>query len=260
MNLKLSYRDKVIFIVVMVILVLVAGFFLFIKPKFEAVERDKAALEAKQQEKTDIDTKIGTLPDLIDSLKETAKEIGEKQKIFLDEGHPYVNETYIREIFKELNVEVTDMTTQYTAAESIDRYIVNRKNVLAYDNKISADLYNELPQEVYDEYNRVAPVEYPSTIIGITRMSVTFNSDIQLNDAYKVMDRMAEDEKTIILNTISTGEMNEENAEPERNVSIDLTMYSIFPLNVEKVLEETDEVKPLEQTAPEETSETTAAE
>ena len=45
----------------MVILVIVAGFFLFIKPKFEKVNLAKDTLAAKQQEKIDIDTKIGTL-------------------------------------------------------------------------------------------------------------------------------------------------------------------------------------------------------
>ena len=75
MNLKLSYRDKVIFIVVMVILVLVAGFFLLIRPKFEQVELAKETLAQKQQEKADIDAKIDTLPIIIDNLKATAEEI-----------------------------------------------------------------------------------------------------------------------------------------------------------------------------------------
>ncbi len=256
MNLKLSYRDKVIFIVVMVILVLVAGFFLLIKPKFEKVEAAKATLEAKQQEKTDIDTKIGTLPDIIDSLKETAKEIGEKQEIFLDEGHPYVNETYIREILKEQNVDIVNMNTSYTTASAINWYSVLPANILTYDNKMSADLYNELPQEVYDQYNGVPHPSYPGTIVGVTNMTVTFKSDLLLQDAYNVMDRFAEDEKTIILNNISTGDRN--GNEEDNDVSVNLTMYSIFPLNVEKVLEETPEVKPIEQ-AVDETAETTAA-
>ena len=126
MNLKLSYRDKVIFIVVMVILVIVAGFFLFIKPKFEKVNLAKDTLAAKQQEKIDIDTKIGTLPDIIDSMKATAEEIGEKQKIFLDEGHPYVNETYIREVLSSLNLDIKSMNTNYTTASPISRYTIKK--------------------------------------------------------------------------------------------------------------------------------------
>ncbi len=140
MNLKLSYRDKVIFIVVMVILVLVAGFFIFIRPKFEKVEIAKNNLAAKQQEKIDIDAKIGTLSDIVDTMKATAEEIGEKQEIFLDEAHPYINETYIRELLSGLNVDITSMNTTYTTAGAINRYTVNKQHYLAYENKINADL------------------------------------------------------------------------------------------------------------------------
>ena len=59
MNLKLSYRDKVIFIVVMVILVIVAGFFLFIKPKFEKVNLAKDTLASKRSEERRVGNECG---------------------------------------------------------------------------------------------------------------------------------------------------------------------------------------------------------
>ncbi|MBQ3162230.1 MAG: hypothetical protein IJC04_08915 [Oscillospiraceae bacterium] len=250
MNLKLSYRDKVIFIVVMVILVLVAGFFLFIKPKFEDVEKAKNILAQKEQEKAEIDETINTLPNIIDTLKATAKEIGELQEIFLDEGHPYVNETYIREILNELNVEVVGMTTEYTVADELSKYVVKPAHILAYDHKIDSDLYNELPQEVYDKYNGVKAQGYPDAVIGVTVMKVKFNSDLELQDAYAVIDRLAEDEKTVILNSIGTEDISQTTDEPVYEMEATITMYSVFPLNVDKVLEETAEVKPLEETAP----------
>ncbi len=254
MNLKLSYRDKVIFIVVMVILVLVAGFFIFIRPKFEKVEIAKNNLAAKQQEKIDIDAKIGTLSDIVDTMKATAEEIGEKQEIFLDEAHPYINETYIRELLSGLNVDITSMNTTYTTAGAINRYAVNKQNYLAYENKINADLYNELPQEVYDIYNKVSPPSYPNTIIGVTNMTVQVDLGNNNKKIYDIMDRFAEDEKTIILNSLNT---ERESENDESSADLYLTMYSIFPLNVEEVLKETDEVKPLEP-AVEETAEPAA--
>ena len=244
MSLKLSYRDKVIFIVVMVILVLVAGFFLLIKPKFQDVEVAQHNLETKQQEKTDIDTKISTLPGLIQSMKDSATEIKEKQEIFLPEGHPYENENYIREFLNELDIELKAMSTEYTEASEISRYVVEEKHIIVYDNKMKADLYQELPEEVYNKYNNVTREPYPTSIIGVTNMSVTFKSDLELQDVYAVIDRIADDEKTIILNTISTAEPAADATEVESTAS--LTLYSIYPLNVDKVMEETDEVKPLE--------------
>ena len=258
MNLKLSYRDKVIFIVVMVILVLVAGFFLLIRPKFEQVELAKETLAQKQQEKADIDAKIDTLPIIIDNLKATAEEIGEKQEIFLDEAHPYVNERYIRDALSSQNIDIISMNTAYTTASAINRYTVEKMHYLAYTNKINADLYNELPQEVYDEYNDVSAPSYASTVIGVTEMTLTFRLDQganYINKIYNVMDRLAEDEKTVVLNSVSTEATITDGSEPEATVN--LTMYSIFPLNVEEVLKETDEVKPIEPAA-EEAAETTA--
>lgn len=256
MNLKLSYRDKVIFIVVMVILVLVAGFFILIKPKYEKVNIAKANLAAKQQEKTDIDTKIGTLPDIIDSMKATAEQIGEKQEIFLDEAHPYVNETYIREILSGMNLDIKSMSTAYTTAAVIERYAIDeRLHYLAYENKINADLYGELPQEVYDVYSQAPVPEYPNTVVGVTTMSVDVGLGTNPQKVYDIMDRLAEDEKTIVLNSVNTE--SELGDATEASASLNLTMYSIFPLNVEEVMKETDEVKPLEPAA-EETAEPAA--
>ena len=174
MNMKLSYRDKVIFIVVIVIIILVAGFFLFIQPKFQEVESAKYNLESKKQERVEIETKIATLPNIIDDIKAVADEIGEKQGIFMEEQDPYLNETYIREALAAERLDIKSMDTTYTTAGEINRYTVRPAHVLAYENKISADLYNELPQEVYDAYNNVAPETYPNTIIGITTVNVTF--------------------------------------------------------------------------------------
>lgn len=251
MNMKLSYRDKVIFIVVLVIIILVAGFFLFIQPKFKEVESAKYNLETKKQEKIDLQAKIDTLPTIKSDIKAVAEEIGEKQGIFMVEQDPYLNETYIREMLADERLEVKNINTTYTVAGAINRYTVNPKNILAYDNKMSADLYHELPQEVYDKYNNVAPESYPNTVIGITTVSVVLEGGTNpVENANKAIDRIASDEKTIILNTIATtstesGGPAAEGEEAETSeVSATITMYSIFPLNVEQVKKESDEIMP----------------
>ncbi|MCM1329092.1 MAG: hypothetical protein NC253_06575 [Ruminococcus sp.] len=258
MNMKLSYRDKVIFIVVIVIIILVAGFFLFIQPKFQEVESAKFNLETKKQERADMEAKIATLDTIIEDIKSVADEIGEKQGIFLEEQDPYLNETYIREAFAAEGLEVRSMNTTYTTAGAINRYTVSPAHILAYDNKMSADLYNELPQEVYDAYNNVAPEAFPNTIIGVTTVNATLSGGTDpVGNANKVMNRIAEDEKTIVLNTISTSTEDEasggENGEEVSEISATITMYSIYPLNVEQVKQESAEIKPIETETPEET-------
>lgn len=240
MNMKLSYRDKVIFIVAIVVIILVAGFFLLIKPKFEEIDVAQANYDSKVAEREAVDAKIGTLPAIVENLKAAAQAVGDEQGIFLEEMAPYENETYIRELLESQRVEVRNMNTAYTFAGNIARYAVSEANILAYENKINTDLYNELPQEVYDAYNGVPAPTYPSAIIGVTTMNCTYASD-DINTDYRIIDRLASDEKTIILNTISNSTENDE-AGDERTTAINLTMYSIFPLNVEQVLQESDEV------------------
>ena len=150
---KLSYRDKVIFVAAIVIIIIVAGIFVFIKPKFEEMNYAKSALQAKQSEQADVEAKINTLPDIVAALKSAAQDVGEIQEYFMPEQDPYLNEQYVREILGK-NVTVRGMNTQYTSADDIEQYVVNAQNIAACDIFIDSDLYNELPQEVYDAYNK----------------------------------------------------------------------------------------------------------
>ena len=54
MSMKLSYRDKVIIIVVSVIVVLGIGIFCFAKPKYESLQVSKERLSAKQTEQQQV--------------------------------------------------------------------------------------------------------------------------------------------------------------------------------------------------------------
>lgn len=257
MSLKLSYRDKVIFIVVMVILVLVAGFFLIIRPKFEAVETAKAQLEEVKAKQEELNAKIATLPALIEEMKKTAGEIKEKQALFLDEGHPYQNEVYIREALSGINLDYISIETTYTLASAIDWYSVTPDHILAYDNKIYADLYGELPQEVYDDYNKVEKEKKPGAILGVTKMMVTFEGGT--NVVERLIDKLADDEHAVIINSISTNNESENGMEGlEAENAAELTLYSIYPLNVDKIMEETADIPPVAATT--EPAETTAAE
>lgn len=235
---KLSYRDKVIFVAAIVIIIVVAGIFLFIKPKFGEMNKAKLALEKKQSEQADVESKINTLPDIVASLKSTAQEVEEIQEYFMPEQDPYLNEQYVREILGN-NVTTLGMETHYTQASDIKEYIVNPENVVAYDLLINGDLYNELPQEVYDTYNKVAAKKGGKCVIGVTNMIINYRDKVDYSGIYKFIDAVKDNGKTIIVTEFSRDEDEEDATETEANIS--LVMYSIYPLNVEKVMEESDE-------------------
>lgn len=235
---KLSYRDKVIFVAAIVIIIIVAGIFLFIKPKFEEMNYAKAALQSKQAEQADVEAKIDTLPDIVASLKTSAQAVEEIQEYFMTEQDPYLNEQYVREILGN-NVTTLGMTTQYTTAGNLTEYVVNPQNIAACDLFINSDIYNELPQEVYDAYNKANKRTGKSCIIGVTTMTVKYRDKIDYSGIYKFIDAVKDDGKTIIITEFARGE--DENSATQVESSINLKLYSIYPLNVEKVMEESEE-------------------
>ena len=242
MNMKLSYRDKVVFIVVIVIIILAAGFFLMIKPKFEEIDTAQYNLETVQTKRDETNERIAELPTYIEKMKAIAQEIDGRQGIFMEEQDPYLNEMYVRNAVSSANPTYTSFSTSYAAASAIERYTVIPANILAYENKITADLYNELPQEVYDVYNKVPAPAYPNSTIGMSVMRIEFENEPTLRALNGIIDNIAKDEKTVIVTSIEADKTNDK-------ATCTVVAYSINPLNVEKVMEETGEVKPLETPA-----------
>ena len=89
-----------------------------------------------------------------------------------------------------------------------------------------------------------------SVVIGVTNMTVDYNDSYELSKVLKFVDEIADYGKT--MNVISVAKPDKSNnAENETKGSISLNLYSIYPLNVEKVMEEADEIQivPVEETA-----------
>lgn len=235
---KLSYRDKVIFVAAIVIVIIVAGIFLFIKPKFNEMNKAKLALEKKQTEQQDVNAKIDSLADIVAQLKSTAQDVEAIQDGFMIEQDPYLNEQYVRDILGN-NVTTLSMDTRYTEVGNLTQYVVNPKNVVAYDLLMSGDIYNELPQEVYDVYNKNANRQGGRCTIGVTNMTVIYRDRVDYSGIYKFIDAVKDSGKTIIVTTFTKGE--DEESATETDSTIQLRMYSIYPLNVEKVMEESDQ-------------------
>lgn len=104
---------------------------------------------------------------------------------------------------------------------------------------MNSDLYNELPQEVYDNYNKVGKREGSSIVIGVTTMSVGYRDKVDYSGIYKFIDAVKDAGKTVIVTEFARGE-DEQNA-TQLESSINLKLYSISYLNVDKVMEESDE-------------------
>lgn len=244
MNMKLSYRDKVIFIVVIVLIILAVGFFVFVKAKIQESKDIQANLEVKQQELDEVHAKIDTLEPLKKQLKDDIKEVDELQKPFLDEQDTFEADQYIYNILSEVpNVEFLSMELSGEEANPLEAYYYE-KSAVAYDLKMNADLSGDsLDQEVYDTYYKTFPPAPEGSVIAIDTVTANLliptGSDglADWETVLAVFDALSNEEKTINLRTFSgdNGSSSKDGEAGKAKITVVVDVFSIHKMDTSKI-------------------------
>ncbi|MBR6045009.1 MAG: hypothetical protein IKP47_05170 [Ruminococcus sp.] len=207
---KLSYRDKVILIVLLVILVWVIGVMFFIKPKFE--ELDDANKE--------FDNQVLVLEN-------------KKNEIKADEGL----EDRVREAYNEvtnITKNFYDKMTTEEVSETIDN-ILDEDEITNDSLSISAygtatiDLVNSIPQDMQTEVDIIAsqnanlgvtPVENSEEITSeetvqgpatVPAYSVSFGFSCTMEQLQSFLDKLlTRNEKSLVVTSCTISDVNEE--------------------------------------------------
>lgn len=240
MSMKLSYRDKVIIIVVAVLVVLGVGIFCFAKPKYESLQVSKERLTAKQTEQQQVDDKIGTLEVLKKRLEDDVDNIVEDQEKFLSEkeyGDTYQISKYLMNLLAPVSgFNITGVTMDPLASTELAEYYYN-KNAISYPLKVNGDIANKLPPEVGYATDGSWPKNPEGVQVGGTVVTVSYGCD----DSAQVLDAIqliADNDKNIYLMTFSGNYVEAENQDPNApKFSGDLTIavYEIYPLDPEDI-------------------------
>lgn len=236
MNLKLSSRDRIILVIAVCAIVFTAGIVLFVKPRYEVLNSAKANLINVKDELSRVEIRISALDGLVEQLNSNAAEIDLTQQNFYAEAQPYINEKIVTGLLSERAIKIKSITTEYTKAEGIERYRVLPENTVAYDMKINGDIYNELPQEVYDAYNNIQAQTAESVTVGVTRIELKFEAAPGIDEIMKCLDDLAEKAKSLVVTTCSC--TTDGGDETVSDNSLSIVMYSIVPMNIERLLEE----------------------
>lgn len=216
MNMKLSYRDKVIFIAVVVIMVLVAGFFIFVKSALNESQNVKNNLTLKEQERDDVDAKIATLPDLQTQLENSVKEVDTTQDVFYTEQEAYEADQMLYDILKDSGAYFKGMELTGEKAGTLSDYFYV-KNSTVYDLKMNADLSGtSFGQEVYDAYSGNVPAGADDVILAVEEVTITFaipcdeSGLADWDPIYSIFDGVSLNDKTLYLKSFSAGEQSVE--------------------------------------------------
>ncbi|MBP0965925.1 MAG: hypothetical protein J5999_11650 [Oscillospiraceae bacterium] len=193
---KLSQRDKVIFLAVVAFLTILLGGVLFVKPKYEEMKSTEVTLEEKRNEKTATDDKIGTLESKKEELKKAVKDVEEIQEMFIPHLETFEVEPFLFEIISESDIEITASEYELMTASELKNYVY-QKNAVAYPMRMDADLNGELPQEVVDAYNQVKVSAPAGVKVGLTTAKISFRGPFE--DIEAALDNFASQDKTVIV-------------------------------------------------------------
>lgn len=236
MSMKLSYRDKVIIIVVAVLIVIGVGIFCIIKPKYETLQVEKDRLASKEEERNNTQARMDTLETLKKQLEDDVKTIEDEQEQFLDErdyGATYLISKYLMEKLEPSGIEITGVNMSPLSQGDLNAYTYN-KSALAYPLKINGDIANKLPEEVLYAYNGSYPAAPPAVRIGTCEvtLSYTCDSDTALWDAVQII---ADNDKNIYLLNVSADYAQVEPGEVGLEGDMQIMVYELYPLDPEDI-------------------------
>jgi hypothetical protein len=228
--------------VLIVLVIIIAGIVVFVRPKFELSNVQKAALDNKTTEQATIQEKIETLDDLQRQILTSITDIDAYQRIFYTEGRHYEMEQLFHSLVDESRLDILELTFATSAEQIADYLFTPSVGLLMYDMKVNADLYNALPPELYNYMNGIQAVSNGTVAVGVTTFNVTFDNLNTWQQLYGFLDASANSNKSIYITTI---ESNSDS--PGGTAEITVKIYHIVPMdtlavwNAEKEIAEAQE-------------------
>lgn len=158
---EMSYRDKMILVIITAIIILAVGFFALIRPKYNTLVADRDIYESTKTEWESIDEKLKQIPVLQNSIKTEADSAKKVAELFVNDAFETVNDTfdnvkanlvleqYIQPMIDESELEVSSYTIDGIDSQRLEYYCYV-PDVLTYSLLESADINGNYAKQVSD--------------------------------------------------------------------------------------------------------------
>ncbi len=231
---KLNYRDKVILIVLSVLLVLVGGFMLFVKPAMDDCNKASDELEAKKVELADLKEQNKKDANLKNEIKELKTKTNEVAANFYDYQIGYDANKTVYDLFGAEGVDIDASSMQISTYGStvLSPYLYNTKLTWT-DMDMSVDSYNEMNNKDAKAADKAAKNENAATATDPTAAASMaaigcYQINVEFTSSYEGFKKFAQNitttrEKSMVIKSITIDDVNgmsEEEAgeEHEENV------------------------------------------
>lgn len=241
---KLNYRDKVILGVLLALVLLIAGFFLLIKPKNEDIKTNKESLAALESSKAEVDSKIAEIPGIKDDITSAYNNASALADDFVEYNNidnPRKVEQYMQAFAEDAEVKITSITTEELTSGTIGYYYFTPSfagEELIAKSDINGDMQKQINEEK-QESNSLSERTEESVLSANYTIVVTAE---EKENIWTYLKELEEQEETIIINSVALTNFDikerkaaantEENAKEKAlpSASINITLYSVYEM------------------------------
>lgn len=229
---KLNYRDKMILIVVFVLLIIVAGFMLFIKPAIDECSQASSDLESAKVQLSELEDQVDKDKNLAAEIQTLYTSTSQVAANFYDYQVEYKATDKVRELFNvdDVKIKNSNMTISSYGSTVLSPFAYE-STATATDFDTKVDEYNNASTtdssaaDANTDANAADTNETAAQTIGYYSLDIQFKSS--LSGFKNFADNLTtNNEKSMVIENVSIENVNES----EISGSMTLNMYVLKKL------------------------------
>ena len=229
---KLNYRDKMILIVVFVLLIIVAGFMLFIKPAIDECSQASSDLESAKVQLSELEDQVDKDKNLAAEIQTLYTSTSQVAANFYDYQVAYKATDKVRELFNvdDVKIKNSNMTISSYGSTVLSPFAYE-STATATDFDTKVDAYNNASTtdssaaDANTDENAADTNETAAQTIGYYSLNIQFKSS--LSGFKNFADNLTtNNEKSMVIENVNIENVNES----EISGSMTLNMYVLKKL------------------------------
>ena len=229
---KLNYRDKMILIVVFVLLIIVAGFMLFIKPAIDECSQASSDLESAKVQLSELEDQVDKDKNLAAEIQTLYTSTSQVAANFYDYQVAYKATDKVRELFNvdDVKIKNSNMTISSYGSTVLSPFAYE-STATATDFDTKVDEYNNASKtdssaaDANTDENAADTNETAAQTIGYYSLNIQFKRS--LSGFKNFADNLTtNNEKSMVIENVSIENVNES----EISGSMTLNMYVLKKL------------------------------
>lgn len=233
---KLNYRDKMILIVVFVLLIIVAGFMLFIKPAIDECSQASSDLESAKVQLSELEDQVDKDKNLAAEIQTLYTSTSQVAANFYDYQVAYKATDKVRELFNvdDVKIKNSNMTISSYGSTVLSPFAYE-SSATATDFDTKVDEYNNASKtdssaadantDANTDANAADTNETAAQTIGYYSLNIQFKSS--LSGFKNFADNLTtNNEKSMVIENVNIENVNES----EISGSMTLNMYVLKKL------------------------------